>query len=153
MKWMEEQLSLEDLGLSYGRMFAEPPVQTIQKTSDALSNNSAGSKTKPFAFLDLRKGSGLMRDASWEMVSVLRGESETPSTGELPKDGVASLFLWTTGGWTQQRSCLSNILQEDAPTKYDLSEKACKGILNRAAKRGKALPDELRQALEGHIGL
>ena len=47
-----------------------------------------------------------------------------------------------------RESTLSQILQENAPEKYSLSRKACEGILRRAKKRGKALPDLLREALE-----
>ena len=43
---------------------------------------------------------------------------------------------------------LSSILQADAPEKYCLSPKACQGILRRAARRGKELPEVLRIALE-----
>ena len=43
---------------------------------------------------------------------------------------------------------LSQILEEEVDPKYRLSPRACKGILNRAEKRGKALPEELKTALE-----
>ena len=43
---------------------------------------------------------------------------------------------------------LSSILQDNAPDRYSLSPRACRGILRRAAKRGKELPRMLRQALE-----
>ena len=49
-------------------------------------------------------------------------------------------------------STLSQILQADAPEKYCLSAKACNGILRRAEKRGKELPDMLREALEEVVG-
>ena len=43
---------------------------------------------------------------------------------------------------------LSDILETgDLPRRYYLSAKACAGILRRAAKRGKALPEPLRAAL------
>ena len=47
-------------------------------------------------------------------------------------------------------SSLSRILQptEDVRAKYYLSQKACLGILRRAKARGKALPKELKEALE-----
>jgi hypothetical protein len=54
---------------------------------------------------------------------------------------------------------LSQVLEADAPQKYYLSPKACSGILRRAAKRGKELPERLRFALEamgggkGYLGL
>ena len=42
---------------------------------------------------------------------------------------------------------LSEVLEADAPPKYFLSAKACRGILRRAAKRGKELPPQLSEAL------
>lgn len=45
------------------------------------------------------------------------------------------------------RSRLSDILEENPDEKYRLSAKACQGILNRAARRGKELPAELKAAL------
>jgi hypothetical protein len=44
---------------------------------------------------------------------------------------------------------LSDVLEiGELPQRYFLSATACKGILRRAEKRGKALPPQLRQALE-----
>lgn len=63
-----------------------------------------------------------------------RGESWTANTSEWPKDGVAC--------------SLSQILEENVPPKYSLSPRACTGILRRAEKRGKALPTQLREALQ-----
>jgi hypothetical protein len=67
----------------------------------------------------------------------LPGVSWTHSTSEWPSDD---------DGFS--RVLLSEILQQiepDAP--YWLSPKACQGILRRAAKRGKKLPDALYKAL------
>ena len=44
-------------------------------------------------------------------------------------------------------SLLSQILEVDVPLKYFLSARACRGILTRASRRGKALPDLLKTAL------
>jgi hypothetical protein len=43
---------------------------------------------------------------------------------------------------------LSQVLEPDAPSKYSLSPKAAAGILRRSERRGKKLPEMLRQALE-----
>ena len=43
---------------------------------------------------------------------------------------------------------LSEVLEQDADERYRLSAKACQGILNRAERRGKELPQELKAALE-----
>lgn len=44
-------------------------------------------------------------------------------------------------------SRLSQILEEHPHPKYYLSAKACRGILNRAERRGKQLPEALKAAL------
>ena len=62
------------------------------------------------------------------------GEYSTHSFGESPRDGVESR--------------LSQILEDNPHQKYYLSAKACQGILNRAARRGKDLPEALRKTLE-----
>jgi hypothetical protein len=46
---------------------------------------------------------------------------------------------------------LSQILEVNAPEKYHLSAKACEGILRRAERRGKQLPEMLKVALEQQI--
>ena len=53
----------------------------------------------------------------------------------------------------KQESTLSQILVRNAPEKYNLSAKACAGILRRAEKRGKELPTMLREALEEVVAL
>jgi hypothetical protein len=45
-------------------------------------------------------------------------------------------------------STLSSILEENVPEKYYLSARACEGILRRAERRGKQLPQMLKEALE-----
>ena len=44
-------------------------------------------------------------------------------------------------------SLLSWILEDNVPQKYFLSARACQGILTRASRRGKKLPDLLQTAL------
>lgn len=51
----------------------------------------------------------------------------------------------------ENQTHLSEILQDKTNEKYNLSEKACIGILRRAEKRGKALPPILKEALENQI--
>ena len=47
---------------------------------------------------------------------------------------------------------LSEVLEMDVPRKYFLSAKAAAGILRRAEKRGKEIPEMLREALESISG-
>ena len=61
------------------------------------------------------------------------GACSTRNTGESPNVAVESR--------------LSQILEERPHTKYSLTPKACMGILRRAEKRGKDLPDALKTAL------
>jgi hypothetical protein len=72
-----------------------------------------------------------------------------PSGRSTPLPGLC----WTRNGsdWRSGASVcsLSQVLETGAiPTKYFLSPTACRGILRRAAKRGKTLPEHLRLALE-----
>ncbi len=52
---------------------------------------------------------------------------------------------------TPNPTLLSDILEEEADPKYNLSAKACRGILNRANRRGKKLPEILEEALKAQI--
>lgn len=88
-------------------------------------------------YLDLRKENGEQAVASWEMDSPLLGVYSMHSFGESPSAAVESR--------------LSQILEENPLPKYSLSEKACRGILRRAERRGKRLPEMLQNALESRI--
>ena len=84
-----------------------------------------------------------------------------PSSGRWRSSGMGSPGeCWTLSGaeWTATLapshsddgvSSLSDVLEGtgDVPPRFYLSPKACAGILRRAAKRGKVLPDALRVAL------
>jgi hypothetical protein len=76
--------------------------------------------------------------ATWEYDGVWRGECLTRNTGESPNAVVASR--------------LSQILEEAPQEKYFLTARACQGILNRAKRRGKELPPQLKAALEIQSG-
>ena len=83
-------------------------------------------------FLCLKRD-GPQADASWVTDGALLGVYSMHSFGECPRDGVESY--------------LSQILEANPHRKYYLSAKACQGILNRAARRGKDLPEALKAAL------
>ena len=69
----------------------------------------------------------------WEDDGAWLGECMTRNTGESPNAAVVSR--------------LSQILEETPQEKYSLSAKAYQGILRRAARRGKDLPEMLKTAL------
>ena len=71
--------------------------------------------------------------ATWTDDGVLLGELSTLNTGECPNVVVESR--------------LSQILEDAPHPKYCLSAKACLGILRRAERRGKDLPEKLKMAL------
>ena len=133
------QMSIADLGISCGKTSPEHIPATAAKTSDASSKRSAKSQTPKFLFLDLTKANGNPLGASWEMGIPSRGVPSTLSIGESPNVAVAST--------------LSQILQVNVPEKYYLSKTACEGILRRAERRGKVLPQMLREALEEVVAL
>ena len=51
----------------------------------------------------------------------------------------------------ENRTKLSDVLEDSVDEKYSLSARACQGILARAEKKGKDLPEELRKALERQV--
>jgi hypothetical protein len=85
-------------------------------------------------FLNLQTENGQTLAASWETDGLSLGEYTTRSFGESPSVAVESR--------------LSQILEDNPHPKYFLSAKACQGILRRAERRGKELPETLKEALE-----
>ena len=136
MKTTVDQVQLSDLGSWFGKMYPELLAQTKAQTSEpSCKKRSALSAKKPPLFLCLQTD-GRQPDASltWKDIGVLRGAYSTLSFGESPSVAV--------------ESHLSQILEEHPLPKYSLSAKACQGILRRAGRRGKELPEVLRLALE-----
>lgn len=129
----EEQESILDQGSWCGRTSPEHSPVTRGKTSSPSSKKSSASQMKQPLFLSLRKANGQQSDASWATRTPLLGEHWMPNTGEFPNE--------------ERESTLSQILEETPHPKYYLSEKACLGILKRAEKRGKVLPEILHTAL------
>ena len=158
-KELDGQLTWSDLGISFGRMSlehsqAESPKEQTSKPSLKRSQKSSAKKLPLFLFL---KRDGLKPDASAEWVTAAApfpslGDYMMGNTGEQP-----SMLMEECGceelpsGVSVSR--LSQILEDSPLPKYSLSAKACMGILNRAQKRGKGLPSELREALERQCGM
>lgn len=134
-----EQLSLFAPDLWCGKTCLEPSPPQMGRTSGRYWKKPAGLPTAPCLYLDLRPDGGNLLGPYWETDSPSLGASWTLNTGESPRE--------------ERESSLSQILEETPPQKYYLSRKACLGILRRAEKRGKALPPQLREALELQAGL
>ena len=77
-----------------------------------------------------------------------------PSSGCWANSGMGSpteFLTLSTSDWPSDAAVcsLSHVLETgELPQRYFLSEKACQGILRRAEKRGKKLPELLQAALE-----
>ena len=129
----EQELTL-DRALWFGRRYRALSASTGGQISQQSSKKQSVSQNqKPPIVRYLAKG-GLLPDVSWETDGQLLGECSTLSIGESPSVAVESR--------------LSQILEVNPHPKYSLSQRACQGILNRAERRGKELPEMLRTALE-----
>ena len=134
MQVVEEQVSLFAPDSWCGRTSQEPLAQTKAATSGPSSKRRSGSQSRtPPTFHCLQKESGRWLTAGTGMAGPSPTEFSTRSFGECPSAVVESR--------------LSQILEDMPHPKYSLSDKACAGILRRAARRGKNLPLELEQAL------
>ena len=145
---MDGQVSMFGPDLPCGKMSpaASPAGGTRRRggkgrarTSARSSRRSSRLRNQSFMLLNLREGAGNILGPYWEIDPQWLGCGGTLNTSECPKDAV--------------ESSLSAILQEDVPSKYYLTRKACLGILRRAAERGKDLPAQLGLALKAQAGL
>ena len=139
---MDGQISMFDLDLVSGRTCPAlspaggTPKQEKSgqaKTSGSSSSRFSKLKNHTFMLLDLRPGAGNMLGPYWEYDPVWPGSFGTLNTSECPSDVVVS-FLW-------------QILQAIVPSRYCLSNKACRGILRRSEERCKPLPEDLERVL------
>lgn len=77
-------------------------------------------------------------------VGEMRDSQEAHSTPLPTAFAMHSFMEWPSAAVV---CSLSAVLETDAPRKYYLSARAARGILRRAEKRGKALPEMLHRAL------
>ena len=130
------QVTWSDLGLWSGKTCPEHSQATKGETSrQSLKRSSASQSRKPPILKCLKKAGtpGGATTMTWEDDGAWLGECMTRNTGESPNVAVVSR--------------LSQILEETPQGKYSLSAKACQGILRRAERRGKKLPEILERAL------
>lgn len=115
----------------FGRTSQEPSAQIVEKTSDAYLKNWQELKTPKFQYLNLKSGCHV--DVSNFLIQLSHGEPTTLNIGESPNPAEESHLSW--------------ILETNPDPKYNLSSIACQGILRRAAKSGKKLPELLEKVL------
>nr|DAH22274.1 MAG TPA: Cytosine specific methyltransferase [Caudoviricetes sp.] len=133
---MDGQVTWLDLGISCGKTWSEPLAATKEKTSQPCSKRSSKSSSRKPPVLKCLKRVGLPGEGTtmkWEDDGAWCGELTTRNTGECPNAVVVSR--------------LSQILEETPHPKYNLTAKACQGILRRAERRGKDLPKLLKEVL------
>ena len=135
---------------------AEPPARVSPSPVSELDWLTLVA-TSPLNSLDLLNAygpdgwSGRTSPVSCQLMEDGRLE---PSSGRWGKSGMGSPIAFVTLNTLEFHSAavassLSDILETgDVPQRFYLSAKACRGILRRAEKRGKALPTTLRLALE-----
>ena len=145
MKIFDEdgQICLFDPAIYAGKMcrVSSPRGSPTARTSGVYWRKLSELKYQAYQSLDLTPGAGnLLEESYWELLSPWRGDASILNTGPAPRSGDAGCSL-------------SAILQDDPPSKYYLTRKACLGILRRAAERGKELPEKLKRALEIQAGL
>lgn len=119
----------------FGKTYPEHSVPMEEKISEPCWKSLPAWNNQTLQFLDLRVwgADGAKPEQSPETDGLWHGDSLTLNIGESPKEESVSL--------------LSQILEDNVPQKYYLSARACQGILVRASRRGKPLPEVLRQAL------
>lgn len=154
---LEGQVSWLDRDISCGKMSwglcPAPDETTPEKTSKPSSRKSSALpiRTLPTC-LCLIKESGASQDAytiRWENGQLL-GVYSTRSFGEQPSTLMDECGIGEHLNGVAV-SHLSQILEDSPHPRYSLSKKACLGIISRAERRGKKLPDVLREALEKQI--
>lgn len=119
-----------------GKMSPEHSVPTKDSTLQQSLKRSSVSKTQKLPVCLCLRKDGLILDAStmfWDAGQLL-GQYTMRSIGAYPRE--------------EREYRLSQILEDSPHPTYCLSARACQGILTRAARRGKALPEPLRIALE-----
>ena len=131
-KGMDGQVTWSDLGFSFGKMYPVHSAATGEETSKPCWRKLSTSQSLPFLYLDLR-GNGQRQEPLTVMGGLSLGELMMLNTGESPNAAVESR--------------LSQILEYNPQEKYYLSAKACRGILRRAERRGKDLPETLKAVL------
>ena len=176
---VEGQMSIEDLDPDtwFGRtsQVRSVPASQKERTSKSSSRKSSkSSKQMPLMCLCLKTVDGPKPDffTAWETMDnplPWLGVFTMPSSGEClnaesgllwlgtSTDSPLAKFYLTLNIGEKPRvpnpTHLSEILEPNADPKYNLSAKACRGILTRAERRGKQLPPILKTALENQIAV
>lgn len=146
---MDGQVTWSDLGFSFGRTLSEHSAATEGKTSQPCWKKLRVSQNQDFLYLDCRTSrNGQKQEPLTVMGGLSLGELTTLRTGENPSETAVQEMLSVWGPHSvAEESRLSQILEVNPLPKYNLTAKACQGILRRAGRRGKDLPERLKAVL------
>ena len=150
---MEQQTSLSEeahatrsASQDSGRVWtihAASSCSNISELATTLTRNGLSGKTSPAYYPYITDALSAHCSHAWPNSGLMGGRHGacwTASSTEWPKDAAAC-------------SLSSTLETGSVPPRYYLSAKACAGIIRRARKRGKPLPQELQEALElGALG-
>lgn len=169
---LDGQESMFDPDGWFGKTCPELSVPTTAETSKPSLKKSSKSQTPPLPVcLCLKRDDGAKPDASttrWERgvwpggytmrssMVLLNGEKESRywlTSEDLQRRGLCLNLNLSEKPRKVIHTKLSQILERNPDPKYNLSARACQGILNRAEKRGKQLPEALERALRAQAGL
>lgn len=134
----------------FGKTCPGLSVPTEEKISEPCWKSLPAWDNQTLQFLDLRVGGadGAKLEQSPETDGAWLGDSLTLNTGEKPSMTAVQEVCSALGPHSAAKeSLLSQILEVNVPQKYYLSARACQGIMMRASRRGKKLPDLLQTAL------
>ena len=126
----------------------------VGMTSKLSSKKASGSSSQKLPIcLCLKKDGPSMEWSTIPMESgALPGVSMMHRCLEFRSGDPGWLWSLTMGGYLPVKSSLSATLEENADPSLNLSARACQGILSRAERRGKELPEELKTALLRQAG-
>lgn len=115
------------------------------------------SSSRSYASLVTSLPVGFSLKTSLGFCRATKGEIWAPCSGRWENSGIGGPTGCLTLSFSESpsdvvASSLSQALEPDAPEKYSLSPRACRGILRRAAQRGRKLPLSLQVALEAEAG-
>ncbi len=162
---LDGQVNLFDLGIWSGKTCPERSAATSRMDSEISEpcwKKLYASQNRDFLFLDCRTSrSGRKPEECSATDGASHGEHTTPNTGVCRSaDGVSAWWSILTDPLQGTSSLndseepkipaptkLSQILEENPDPKYNLTPKACAGILRRAERRGKKLPEALKTVL------
>lgn len=148
---MDGQVTWLDLGISCGKTSRALLAATKEKTSRQSSKRSSKSSSRKPPVLKCLKRDGQVGGAitmKWEDDGAWYGALTMRNTGEKPSETAVQEMCSVWGPHSvAEESRLSQILEETPHPKYNLTAKACLGILRRAERRGKDLPKLLKAVL------